>query len=78
MTEVLAPGLELLRSLAESLAELDKRIPEAVRVEIGETGFFKCLFKDFANRRGISPVFSVHPDGFKLPLSILFNPRAWK
>ena len=78
MAKVLTPCLERLWSLAEGFAEPDERVSKAMRVEIGKTGFFKCLFKDFANRRGISPVFSVHPNGFKLPLSILFNPRGWK
>ena len=45
VAEVLAPGLELLRVLANALAELCQGGPEAVRVEVRHTAASKAALK---------------------------------
>jgi hypothetical protein len=48
--KVLAPRLELFRGLAKFFAEPDERIPEAVRVEIGQTGGCKGYTKYLSDK----------------------------
>ncbi len=38
MAQVLTPRLELFRCLTDNFAEPDERVPEAVRVEVGQVG----------------------------------------
>jgi len=57
MTKVLTPGLEVIRGLANLLAELGKGVSEAVRVDVGQPGIGKGFQKYRANGRGRAPVF---------------------
>ena len=75
MPQVLAPRLELFRGLADILAELDKGISEAVRVEIRQAGTGKGFAKDRPNGRGGAPVLPCQPYRFKLAIRPQRNPR---
>ncbi len=50
VSQVLAPGLELLRVLANVLAELDQRGPETVRVEVRQPRRLEGFLEDRADR----------------------------
>jgi hypothetical protein len=69
MPQILAPRLELFRGLANILAELDKGIPKAMRVEIWQAGIGKSFAKDCSNGRGTTPMFPCQPCRFKLASS---------
>ena len=56
MPQILAPGLEFLRRPADSLSEPHQRIPEAVRVEVGQAGAGERLAEDGADPGGAAPV----------------------
>ena len=56
MAQVLAPRLESFGRLAPFLAQSDKRISEAVRVEVRDPSSFKGLSKNATNRRGAAPM----------------------
>ena len=56
MPEVLAPRLELFGGLADILAELNKGISKAMRVEIRQASAVEGFAKDRANGRGTAPV----------------------
>jgi hypothetical protein len=78
MPQVLAPRLELFRSLADLLAELDKGVSETMRVEIREAGTDRGLAKDLPNGRGIAPVLSGQPCRSKLSIRAQRNARHRK
>jgi hypothetical protein len=56
VAEVLAPGFELLRSAAESLAQLSERVPKAMRIKIRRTGAHERALENLANRTRATPV----------------------
>jgi len=66
MANILAPCLELLWGQAGSLAEPDKRVSKAVRVEIGQTRTFKSITKNRTNWCGIAPMLPFQSDRLKL------------
>ena len=57
--QVLAPGFERLRRLADSLAEPHERVSEAVRVEVWQARGGEGVAEDRANARCATPVLSV-------------------
>ena len=71
--KILTTGLELLRDLAGILAELDKRIPEAMRVKVQQTGLHKGLTKYCANRRCSAPVFFRQATGVETSMFLCFS-----
>ena len=56
MPEVLAPCLELLRRLAKPFAHLRQRVPQAVRVIVGQPRRLERLPEDVADRRRVRPM----------------------
>jgi hypothetical protein len=56
MSEVLAPYLELLRCPAYHLGKLNKGAPEAVWIEVRQTGTGKGFTKNFPGKASIAPV----------------------
>ena len=65
VAQVLAPRLELLGRLATGLAHLDQRVPQTVRIEVGQAGGFEAGAKDFPNRCGAGPVLRLDPGDLK-------------
>src|SRR5450755_1231928 len=59
--EVLAPRLEVFGRFADIFAQAGKRISEAVRVEIRQSGTDEGLAKYRANGRGTAPVIPIQP-----------------
>ena len=66
MSEVLAPCLELFRRLAGFLAELNKGVSKAVRIEIWQICGSEGITKYLAYWCCRAPVSSFQPRGFKL------------
>jgi hypothetical protein len=64
--KILTPRFELLR-LAKRLAEPSQGTPEAVRIEIRDTGSVECLTKDRTYRRCAAPVLTFQAGRLKLP-----------
>ena len=67
VAQVLTPCLELLRVLAQPLAELGKGGAQAVRVEVRQACGLECLPEDRADRGRRAPVSSHQTHGLELP-----------
>lgn len=65
MAEVLAPRLEFLGRIADTLAELRQRLSEAVRIEVGHAGRAKCVAKNLPYWGGARPMLSREAPRFK-------------
>lgn len=59
--DILRPCLELFRDSAKPLAKLHERVPEAMRIEIGQTSRFEGLLVDRADRPGAAPMLPRQP-----------------
>jgi hypothetical protein len=66
MPEVLAPRYEFFRRFADGFTQLDKCMPEAVRVEIIQPGSLKSLAENLAYRCRVAPMLSIQPIDLKL------------
>ena len=76
MSEILAPRLELFWRLTDILAELDKCISEAVRVEIRQASLDEGFAEYRANRRCAAPVPPFQTGCFKLASRAQRNARC--
>ena len=68
VTEVLAPGLELLGRLAKLLSQCSQRLAEAMRIEIPQIRPFKSFLKDPSYRGRIAPAHPIEADSCKMAL----------
>ena len=68
VTEVLAPGLELLGRLAKLLSQCRQRLAEAMRIEIWEIRQFKRFLKNPPYRGRIAPTHPIEVDSCKKAL----------
>ena len=59
VAEILAPGLEFFRGLANPFAQLCKGVAEAMRVEIGQAGAAERLAKYLSDRLGRAPALTL-------------------
>ena len=78
MTQVLAPCLELLGSLAALFAKSYQGVPKAMRVAIPNTRAFKSFPKYAAYSRGRAPLLARKSDRFKLARFTDSNSRSRK
>src|SRR3984957_10285054 len=73
VTEVLAPGFELLGRLAKLLSQCRQRLAEAMRIEIRQIRSFKCFLKDPPYRGRIAPAHPIEADSCKKALFPSFD-----
>ena len=66
MPQVLAPCLQVLGRLAKAVSKLHERIAQAVRVEVGQSGRFKCLPKNPTYWPRAAPVVATNPNRLEL------------
>src|SRR5262245_36501313 len=59
MAEILRPGLVLLRRLALLSTEQRQRLPEAMRVEVGQACRLERLLEDGPDRTSAAPVLTI-------------------
>jgi hypothetical protein len=78
VSEILAPGLEVLDGWAHPLAELDERIAKRVRVEIAKASTRECLANDLSDWRGVAPEPGLEPLGDEAAILVLANFGAWE
>src|SRR5580700_235186 len=78
MAQILGPCLEGLGRLANPLAKLGKRLPEAMRVKIGQTRRREGVLENGADRRGVAPAVSVKSDRLKIMTGPHGNSRPWE
>src|ERR1019366_8775682 len=76
MPEVLAPRLELFRGLTDILAELDKCISKAVRVEVWQASLYKSFPENFTDGRCVAPVLPFQAGRFKFERRPPLNVRC--
>lgn len=56
MAELLTPDFELFRSEAQFISQLCERVPEAVRIGIGQTRTGEGVFENLLNLSGAAPM----------------------
>src|SRR5262245_29298105 len=76
MAKVFAPRLELLWGVAQPLAELHQRVPERMRIKIGQPRVGEGLPKDLSDRLGIRPEAGLKPINRKAEILVLGNSGA--
>jgi hypothetical protein len=74
VTEVLAPGLELLSVGAAPLTELSQGISEAMRVEIRQTRPRKCIPEYLPDRSRAAPTSPLQPQCLECPRAASTDP----
>src|SRR5437773_1006214 len=73
VSEVLRPRLELLAVQFQFVSELNERVAETVRIEIGQSRPPKSLLEQRADRVGVRPGCAGEADGAKFSLRSLRN-----
>jgi hypothetical protein len=68
VTQVLAPGLELLGRVTKLLSQCRQRLAEAMRIEIRQIRPFKRFLKDPPYRGRIAPAHPIETDSCKKAL----------
>jgi hypothetical protein len=78
MAQILGSCFEGLGRFAHPLAKSDKRLPEAMRVKIGQARPHEGVPDNGADRRGVAAAVSVKSGRFKMTTGPPSNSRPWE